>query len=210
MRAEFWHRKWTNRDITFHEGEANAMLVAHFDRLQTAAGDRVFVPLCGKTRDIHWLLSQGRRVAGAELTETAVTELFDELGIEPAITQHGGLNRYSADGIDIFQGDIFDLTAALLGPVNAVYDRAAMVALPPDMRKTYAAHLLAITGAAPQLLLTYDYDQSFIDGPPFSVPEAEIAAHYGSRYTISKLFSKPVEAGQKGPGATENVWLLTR
>lgn len=209
MEAEFWHKRWADGEIGFHEGQANDMLVAHFKDLHTAQNARIFVPLCGKTRDIHWLLSQGRRVAGAELNETAVTELFAELGVTPDITPCGGLTKYSAENIDIFQGNLFDLTADDLGPVDAVYDRAAMVALPADMRKKYAAHLVDITNAAPMLLLAFDYDQNFIDGPPFSVPADEITAHYSGTYTtITNLHTKPIEDGQKGPDASEKVWLL--
>ena len=85
----------------------------------------------------------------------------------------GSHRRYSADGIDIFAGDIFEITADVLGPVDAVYDRAALVALPEGMRRRYAAHLAGITAVAPQLLVTFEYDQAEMDGPPFSITEEE-------------------------------------
>src|SRR6185503_16992975 len=152
-------RKWERNEIGFHNAEAHPLLVAHFGALSLPKGSRVFLPLCGKTRDIDWLLASGYRVAGAELSPIAVEQLFAELGTVPEVAEIGQLRRYSADGSDIFAGDIFALSRDVLGPVDAVYDRAALVALPKDMRGNYAAHLAEVTGRAPQLLISFDYDQ---------------------------------------------------
>lgn len=209
MEHDFWHQRWARGEIGFHEGQVNAYLVAHFDKLGLAAGARVFLPLCGKTRDIAWLLSQDMRVAGAELSPVAVKALFEELGVEPRIEELGTLQRYSADDIDIFVGDIFELSAEQLGHVDAVYDRAALVALPPGAREAYATHLPPLTGAAPQLLIAFDYDQAQLDGPPFSVPAEEIDALYGRRYAATPIARHAVEGGLKGKvAATEIAWLL--
>src|ERR1700733_8099165 len=109
MDEQFWHRRWELNEIGFHEGKANALLVAHFGALSLADGSRVFLPLCGKTIDIHFLLSRGYRVAGAELSRIAIEQLFAELDVTPEIADVGSMSRYSAPGIDIFVGDIFDL-----------------------------------------------------------------------------------------------------
>ncbi|WP_321389307.1 thiopurine S-methyltransferase [Emcibacter sp.] len=209
MEPDFWLKKWQKKDIGFHLGDANPMLVAHFKELALPKDSRVFVPLCGKTLDIAWLLSQGFRVAGAELSEIAIRQLFEELGVEPAISEIGDLILYSAEGIDIFVGDIFDLTPGILGPVDAIYDRAALVALPQEMRPRYTAHLREITKTAPQFLISFDYDQSVMDGPPFCVKEEEIRRHYGEAYELTLVDSLEVAGGLKGQcPATENVWLL--
>jgi thiopurine S-methyltransferase len=121
------------------------------------------------------------------------------------------MTRYSAANIDIFAGDIFELTPGELGPVDAVYDRAALIALPESSRNRYAAHLMEITGTAPQLLVTLDYDQSLVAGPPFSVERAEIVRHYGTYYALTQLAGADLPGGLKGKAAaSENVWLLTR
>jgi thiopurine S-methyltransferase len=173
-------------------------------------GGRVFLPLCGKTLDIHWLLSKGHRVCGAELSPLAIEQLFVELGVTPEIVEIGPLSRYSAPGIDIFVGDIFKLARDTLGPIDAVYDRAALVALPETMRGRYAAHVVEITGRAPQLLISFDYDQSLIDGPPFSVDRTDVERLYAERYELTLLGSPDVEGGLKGKvAAREDVWLLT-
>jgi thiopurine S-methyltransferase len=198
MDADFWHQKWQRGEIAFHLGAANPLLIDHFGKLNLAEGDRVFLPLCGKTRDAAWLLARGYCVVGAELSEIAISELFAELGVEPTIARVGQLTRYEAKNIDILVGDIFAVTAAHLGPVNAIYDRAALVALPAPMRKHYTSHLMQITGAAPQLLISYAYDQQLIDGPPFSVSVDEVKQLYGATYQLQPVESRDVAGGLKG------------
>src|SRR5262249_2938954 len=160
----------------------NPLLVKYFNELSLAKCSRIFVPLCGKTLDISWLLSKGYPVAGAELSQIAIEQLFMELGMQPEISTVGGVEQWSSNNLDIFVGDIFALSRKMLGPVDAVYDRAALVAFPEEMRKRYTAHLTEITGKAPQLLISYDYDQSKMDGPPFSVSNEEVERHYAGNY----------------------------
>ena len=214
MQAEFWHERWSSNQIGFHESVENPLLVAHFAALGMAKGARVFLPLCGKTLDIDWLLSNGYRVAGAELSQLAVASLFERLKLVPTIEDVGGVaggfSRWSAADLDVFVGDIFALSAGVLGQVDSVYDRAALIALPPDMRERYAAHLDAITKGAPQLLITLAYDQSRMAGPPFSVVEGELRTLYGDRAPV-QLSSQELPGGLKGKcPATEKAWLLRR
>lgn len=211
MDANFWHQKWQRGEIAFHEGEANRFLTDHFDKLNLAKGSRVFLPLCGKTRDAAWLLARGYRVVGAELSEIAINDFFTELGMEPAVSRAGTLTRYRAKDIDMLVGDIFDVTAEILEPVDAIYDRAALVALPDRVRERYTQHLVNITAAAPQLLISYEYDQLLIDGPPFSVNENEVRRHYGATYQVESVESKKVAGGLKGKvPSTETAWLLKK
>jgi thiopurine S-methyltransferase len=208
MEHEFWHERWNGNRIGFHVDRPNPLLVTHFDALRLAKGSRVFVPLCGKTLDIGWFWSHGYRIAGAELSELAIIQLFEDLGVDPSVSEFAELKLYSAPGIDIFVGDIFALTPALLGEVDAVFDRAALVALPSEMREAYAAHLVTLTNTAPQLLICFEYDQSRLDGPPFSIDCNEVRWHYSGTYEISGLERKQVDGGMKGVAATESVWLL--
>lgn len=209
MEENFWHRKWAEKDIGFHASEANPLLVKYFRELSLTQHSRVFVPLCGKTLDIGWLLAQGYRVVGAELSRLAIEELFAELGVEAEISQSGNILHFSAEAIDIFVGDIFDLSAEKLGQVDAIYDRAALVALPEEMRKRYTRHLIEITHSAPQLLITFEYDQSLQPGPPFSISSAEVERHYSDHYKVKLAESQNVPGGLKGKcAAMENAWLL--
>jgi thiopurine S-methyltransferase len=210
MDGSFWHRKWERNEIAFHEREANPLLVTHFKELSLPKGSRVFVPLCGKSLDIHWLLSHGYRVAGSELSNIAVAQLFAELGVEPRMTAIDQISRYSANNIDVFVGDIFSLSRGVLGQIDAIYDRAALVAFPESMRDRYAAHLIEITDRAPQLLITYVYDQRLADGPPFSVGPEEVRRRYQESYGLELLASADIKGGLKGKcAAAENVWRMS-
>lgn len=209
MQHDFWHTRWQNQQIGFHLDAVNPLLATHFQALDLQVGQRVFIPLCGKTLDIHWLLSQGMHVAGAELNQLAVDSLFTELGLTPAISQRGSLRHYSAEHIDIFQGDFFALDKALLGEVDAIYDRAALIALPPEMRNRYSQHLIKLAAGAPQLLISFHYDQSLAEGPPFNVSAEEISAHYAPAYDIRLLAEENLPTGLKGKyPAQEKLWSL--
>lgn len=209
MDATFWHEKWERNEIGFHLNVVNPFLTRYFYHLNLQDNDRVFVPLCGKTLDIHWLLSQGLHVVGIELHEPAVRALFDALDLTPEIIDHADLRCYQQGHLQVFVGDIFDLDKDILGSVDAVYDRAAIVALPPILRERYVPHLMKLSEQAPTLLINYDYDQSLMSGPPFSVPNTEIRAHYGDAYKMTELYHGDVAGGLKGRyPATESVWLL--
>lgn len=209
MDAVFWHERWISQQTPFHEKDGNALFTRNAEALDLTSAARVFLPLCGKTRDIAWLLARGFRVVGAELSRLAIDQLFEDLGVAPSVLQVGGLIHYAAEGIDIFVGDIFDVDTATLGPVDLVYDRAALVALPEEIRPRYAAHVTAITHAAPQMLICFEYDQDKMDGPPFSVTGDEVRRHYTSAYTISEVERIAVDGRLKGiVDAEETLWRL--
>ena len=210
MDASFWHQRWEKHEIGFHESKPNPLLVKYFNKLSLAKGRRIFVPLCGKTLDIAWLLSHGYLVAGVELSQLAIEQLFLELGMQPTISEVGDVEQWCAQGLDIFVGDIFALSRQILGPVDAIYDRAALVALPEDIRSRYTAHVTEITAKAPQLLICFVYDQRMMDGPPFSVNYEEVHRHYADKYDVTLIASAEVSGGLKGKcPAKENLWLLT-
>ncbi len=211
MEPSFWHNRWQTNQTGWHERAVNPLLIAHFPSLRIPAGRRVFLPFCGKSLDLGWLLSQDYSVAGAEISELAVTQLFADLSIEPRISEVGKHKLFQGKQIDIFVGDLFDLSRETLGPVDAVYDRAALVALPEDMRIRYTAHLKAITASAPQLVIGYEYDQTVVPGPPFSVTPDELHHHYSDVYNLTLLARLEVPGGLKGKcPATEHVWRLDR
>lgn len=209
MQHDFWHQKWKKNEIGFHLAAPNPLLVKHIPTLQLKQGSRIFLPLCGKTLDIAWLLAQGYNIAGAELSSIAIEDLFSSLYLTPNIKQLGEVTHYSAPNMDMFVGDIFNLSPTMLGAVDAVYDRAALVALPEEIRKLYTAHLIALTNKAPQLLICFEYDQALHAGPPFSVCADTVKQHYQASYGLTLLASEEVAGGLKGQcAATEHVWWL--
>lgn len=209
MNEKFWQDRWKNNQIAFHNLDSNPLLVRHFQSFTLQTNPHILVPLCGKSRDLVWLAQQGCRVTGAELSELAVEQFFHELEVEPHVAAIGSLKRYEGKGIVIFQGSIFDLTPELLGPVDLVYDRAALVALPLGLRERYAKHLFDLTVGTPQLLICYEYDQNSAEGPPFSENEEELRRVYGETFNLGLLGRYRVEGGLKGKcAAFEAVWQL--
>ncbi len=210
MDADFWQNRWATNKIVFHEKDGNKLLARHFDVIKMPIGARYFLPLCGKTGDIARLLGKGYKVVGVELAETAIQQLFQELGVTPEISDVGPFKHYSAQNVEMYVGDVFEMTPEILGAVDAVYDRAALVAMPADMRPRYSAHLAAITRHAKQMLITFEYEQKDMDGPPFNVDENEVRDHYADTYEIELIRRIDIPGGLKGlVKSNETVWLLT-
>ncbi|WP_164661484.1 thiopurine S-methyltransferase [Tropicibacter sp. Alg240-R139] len=211
MDRQFWINRWEENRLGWHQEDAHPLLIKFIADHPLPSGARVFVPLCGKTRDIGWLLSRGYQVVAAELSEIAIRQLFDEQGIIPTIRELNSLKHFIAPGLDIYVGDVFDLTREHVGLVDLIHDRAAMVALPDDMRARYVSHLAEITDSARQFVISFDYDQNLIAGPPFSVPQSQIKALYGPSYTTTLLFQRDIPGGLKGIApTTEQGWLMEK
>ncbi|HAM21976.1 MAG TPA: thiopurine S-methyltransferase [Actinobacteria bacterium] len=208
MESGHWLEKWQTNDLGFHETAGNQLLQRQLDKLKLPANARILVPLCGKSEDLAWLASRGYVVIGVELSEIAARDFFAEHGIVPTVTRDGTLVRYSGRGVDILVGDFFDVDRQTVAAVDGVYDRAALVALPPEMRTKYSTHLVDIAERAPQLLITFEYEQDKMAGPPFSIPESEVDRLYGHRYAVEKIEEQQVVRGLKGVPAAEVAWLL--
>lgn len=209
MQADFWHQRWQDNQIGFHLSAPHPLLSGFLSREPLPAGSTVFVPLCGKTMDIAYLLNNGYQVRAIELSEIAVQQLFESMGLTPIITHIDELLSYATEHLTVYVGDVFKLTQSVLGSVDWVYDRAALVALPLEMRLQYVAHLQQITNTAPELLIAIEYDQLVMDGPPFAIDTAMVKDYYQQYYTCKLLAEQVVEGGLKGKvEAVEKLWLL--
>ncbi len=210
MDKEFWFERWQKQEIGFHENKVNARLKKFIQRI-CPLGGHVFVPLCGKTLDIGWLLKSGYKVTGVELSRTAILALFEQLELTPALTTVGKFVMYSARNITIYEGDFFDLQQIHLLDIDCVYDRASLVALPPDLRERYVKHLPEVSDYTPQLLITLDYDSSLLAGPPFAIKKKDVYAYYGQAFSLKILESEILPEKLKGKcEATSTAWLLTK
>jgi len=209
MRNEQWIKRWEEKNIHFHEESVNSLLIKHFKTLQLKHSSNIFVPLCGKTLDISWLLMLGHNIVGVELSEIAVKELFEELYILPKVSKENGMICYQNEGIRIFVGDVFDLDTKMLGNIDAIYDRASLVALEKETRIQYTQHLRTISNNAPQILICCEYDQSLMNSTPYSINKDEIIKHYEKHYKIELLERKNIEGGLKGKyKADDTIWIL--
>ncbi len=190
MQPQFWLDRWREGSTHFHQNRVTPLLQKYWPTLNLPAGSRVLVPLCGKTLDMVWLAEAGHQVLGVELAELAVTQFFDEQGLVPSLHTTSAGRHYTAGAIEIICGDIFDLDAHVLAGCSGVFDRAALVALPAPMRQRYVEHVYR--QLAPDyrgLLITLDYDQSQMDGPPFSVGDTEVQALFAS-HSDARILSR--------------------
>ena len=219
MDSEFWQQRWQEGRIGFHKSDVNPELIKYFSNLALPIGSRVLVPLCGKSIDMVWLACAGYDVVGIELVESAVQAFFAEQNITPTITEFTSaadkstLKRYqgqlAGQTITLWAADIFALSATAIGDIDAVYDRAALIALPANMRADYSRHIVKLSNNAPQLLITLNYDQSKKDGPPFSITQQQLHQYYSADYKIVELASKSSTLNAASEIlVTEHVWLL--
>lgn len=194
MEPDFWLERWQKGQTGFHLGHPNPRLVQHHAALGAGPGSRVLVPMCGKSLDLAWLLSQGHAVVGVELSAVAVQAFFDEHELSPTVEPAGALERHHVPGLEIFRGDLFALDRARLGPVSALFDRAALVAWPPSMRERYVRHIAdLVPSGAHGLLLTFEYEPPSVSGPPFSVDERAVEGLYSPSFEITLLEREALE-----------------
>ena len=199
MQPDFWHQRWADNQIGFHQSAPTTLLLKHWPAMGVPTGATVFVPLCGKSLDMAWLASQGYRVLGVELSQLAVEQFFAEHDLVPERRDSPYGTHYSAGGIEIIHGDAFGLDAGVLAECPAVYDRAAMIALPPSMRTIYADEVYArLPNGCRGLLITLEYPQAERDGPPFAIAEAEVRERYAPTWDIELLERRPILPSHAG------------
>lgn len=194
MDPNFWTERWKHGDTGFHQADVNANLAERWDSLGLEASDRVLVPLCGKSLDMKWLRDRGHPVLGVELSPIAVRDFFASLGVEPEMSQSGPFEVSEANGIRILQGDFFGLRTEDLGGIRGVYDRAALIALPPNLRLAYARTLTEkLPRSVRMLLVSLESSLPNVPGPPFSVYETEVRELYAPALDITVLNRTPFE-----------------
>jgi thiopurine S-methyltransferase len=216
MQPEFWHERWQQQQIGFHQKNINPYLQAFWPRVSAGTKGKVFVPLCGKSMDMRWLEDVGHDVVGVELSPIAARSFFETHGMAYSHTNDGRFDIFESESVRLYCGDFFRLTANDLAGVVAVFDRAALVALPPEMREHYAAHMRAML--SPQvrtLLVAFDYPQEEMAGPPFSVGQPEVQRLYAPFCEVALLHEEDILALEprfREKGLTrlqEKIYLLT-
>ena len=199
MEAEFWHERWRSGQIGFHQASADRNLTRHWSVLDLPRGSRVFVPLCGKSLDMLWLRDEGHPVIGIDLSAIALEAFLMENGIPARRRVQEDFDIYETPEFRLYRGDYFALTAADLKDVAAVYDRAALIAWAPEMRSPYVGHLAALVRPGTQMLLiTMEYLQPQMAGPPFSVMREEVERLYAPYFTLHEVDRQDILANGRG------------
>jgi thiopurine S-methyltransferase len=195
MEPDFWLERWREGRIGFHQDAVTPMLERHWDAIEAPAGSRVFVPLCGKTLDMVWLAARGHRVLGVELSRLAVEQFFEEQGLVPAITRSQLGNHYGAHEFELIVGDAFAFDRDILAGCSAVLDRAALIALPENQRRRYVDTLYGrLPAGCRGLLVTLEYPQQQMQGPPFSVIGDEVRTLFADAWEVESLERRDIFA----------------
>lgn len=217
MHSDFWTSRWEQNKIGFHQQDVNRYLRDFFGDLGAPAGSRVLVPLCGKSLDMIWLRDNGYGVLGVELSQIAVEAFFEENGLKAEKTPRGNFMSYRSGEIEILLGDFFRLQPGDMAGVSCAYDRAALIAMPENMRGRYIRQMgKLLSSGARTLLISIEYPQEQIGGPPFSVPETEIRELAGDEFgvrllgTADVLAENPRFAGRGVTELAEKVYILER
>ncbi len=210
-----WLQRWERRDIGWHHTEFNTHLLNHWHALRMPRGSLILAPLCGKSRDLFWLAEQGYRIRGIELSPLAVESFFTENNLQPEIASLAGFESWRAGPYEIYCGDIFDLPQLNISDIDAVYDRASLIALSPVQRERYADLLCkSLPERSKMLLVAMEYPQEEMQGPPYSVQEEEIRTLFEPRFQVRllhtlNLLKDTQRYGEKGVSRmSEMVYLL--
>ncbi|WP_415892741.1 thiopurine S-methyltransferase [Neptuniibacter sp. PT8_73] len=202
MEHDFWHQKWSEGRIGFHQEEVNAYLASYWGELDLVSGSKVFVPLCGKSKDMLWLRDCGHDVLGVELNPNACLDFFSENDLVAGKGDVGKFVSHRCEKLSLLCGDFFALSKESLVDVKGVYDRAALVALPKDMRADYANKLIELLPKGVKVLLvTLEFDSP--QGPPFNVSGEEVKSLFGKRFKVERL-GEAVDGDRQ-----EVIWLLS-
>ncbi len=217
MEPDHWHARWQEGRIGFHTGRPNPWLERFYSDLQLSPGDEVLLPLCGKAIDLIWLAEKGHAVLGVELSEIALQQFFEEQQLPVEQTTQPLFTQWKSGTITLLQGDFFDLVPQQTHHCKALFDRAALVALPPEMRQRYVSHLATLLSPGTIILLvTTDYPQAQKTPPPFAVSDEEVQQLYESAFEVERLHSENL-SDTRDPltdrgvtSLTENIYRITR
>lgn len=188
MELSYWQARWEKDKTGWHMQQVYPHLKTYWHKLGLKEGATVLVPLCGKSLDLLWLKERNLEVIGVELSEKAAEIFFDKHELPYQKKKYGNFTHFRSENLSIWNGDFFKLKPDALPTVDAIYDKAAMIALPPERREVYARHILGFCHSQSQILMnTFEYPQEEMLGPPFSVPEKEIKHYYGKYFKIDLL-----------------------
>jgi thiopurine S-methyltransferase len=221
MEKEFWLERWSRGETPFHQEHVNPYLGYYYGDLgpplEKRADFRVFVPLCGKSRDLWWLQQSGYDVIGVECSEVAVKQFFSEQQLDYIKLRNERVVSYRADRLEIVQADFFELQADDIGDISDIFDRASLIAYPEEMRRDYVRKITALQRPGTRtLLITLTYPENEMQGPPFSVNEDEVRRLYSDNFRIEKLAAKKIledepRFKQRGlTSLTETAYKLTK
>ena len=164
----------------------NPLLEQFLPQVSTVPG-RTLVPLCGKSEDLAWLVSRGHDVVGVDISDIAARAFASEQKIPVTVVNEPPFTILSGERFAYHVGDFFNIKPGRIGRFNLIYDRAALIALPPETRPAYARQLKSLLASDGLILLiSLEYDPKRMAGPPFHVPETEVRSLF-SDFNVDRL-----------------------
>lgn len=188
MEISYWQSRWKKKKIGWHLDEVYPLLPKVWPQISVNGNDRVLVPLCGKSLDMIWLAEQGCHVTGVEVSPRALREFRERSPSTFTESNSHGFTVYKSEHIELWEGDFLKFPSTVISRPDVIYDKAALVALPPELRSDYAHKVRELCREKTKILLqTFDYVQEEMNGPPFSVPEQEVRDHFGDRFELTLM-----------------------
>jgi thiopurine S-methyltransferase len=188
MELSYWQSRWRKGNIGFHMKDGYPQLREYWKSLPLPASPKVLVPLSGKSKDMQWIAGQDGNVTGVEISELAVRQFYDESGIAANVSSYSSFSIYRSKDITLWCGDFLKLPESKMPEFDLIYDKSALVALPPKMRQKYVKKIISLSGARTHILLHgFSYNQQEMNGPPFSVPVKEVESFYEDEFSIKML-----------------------
>lgn len=199
MELSYWVSRWNKDNTGFHMEEGYPGLKEHWPSFNLPPNPRVLVPLCGKSADMDFLEQQEADVVGVEISEKAILSFFSEHRRPFETRDNSGFKIYTSGNIELWQGDFLKYPSRKSG-FHLIYDKAALVALPPDKQKPYVDKLLSLAEPGTAILLHYFiYPQDEMPGPPFSITPRKIDDYFSRKFTITLLEENQMPSEQFVP-----------
>ncbi|SHE87928.1 thiopurine S-methyltransferase [Modicisalibacter ilicicola DSM 19980] len=205
--ANEWIERWREGRIAFHLPETHPQLERHWSALDIPPGDKVLVPLCGKSLDMRWLADRGHPVLGIEFASEAIEQFVAEGDGEVSRYRQGYFDVWRQGSVEIWCGDFFHLHIDNTREIQAFYDRAALIALQHPARQRYAFHLAQLLPpGAKGLMITITRSILPEKGPPYNVEPEEVRQLFTPNFELELLDVLPAD----DRGFSEHVWSLVR
>lgn len=193
MEISYWKSRWQKDNTGWHMQQIYPHLVRYWERLNLKEGANILVPLCGKSLDVQWLVNQDYCVIGVDVSEKAILELKDSLGISFKNISKGPFKGYLTESVQLWVGDFLKMQSSYIPAIDAIYDKAALIALPANMRCKYAAVIKRLCEPHTQMMLNcFEYCQQEMTGPPFAVFREEAEKLYGERFAIELMHEESI------------------
>lgn len=190
MEISYWQSRWRNEKTRWHMQEVFPLLKTFWNKLPLEKGGTVLVPLCGKSLDLEWLVNQGHYVIGVDVSQKAIKALVQSHEERFEKSAKGNLQCYKSESMELWCGDFFKLQQSWLPAIDVIYDKAALIALPPEMRKAYVDSLKNLLQPHTQVFINcFEYEQDEMPGPPFAVFREEMESHFGDQFYINSLYA---------------------